>query len=197
VGKTRLNESLEVSDPIVSTMNELAIRALQGDRYAFGELYDVLVDPLSRYLYPMTGSKDMTMDVIHDVFVRLWENRHKIIIKGSARALIYTMARNHSINVLKRSNRLVPTDFDSLEPSFQPFAVQPDSDAREFSRTLNIWIRELPPRRSEAFMLSRYHDLTHAQIGLVMNLSERTVDTHIQHALRDLKGRLSRLEAKS
>jgi len=178
-------------------MNEVATRALQGDRDAFGELYDVLIDPLSRYLYPMTGSKDMTMDIIHDVFVRLWENRHKIIIKGSAQALIYTMARNHAINVLKRSNRSISTDFESWQPSFEHHSLQPDAAGTEFARQLNKWIQELPPRRSEAFMLSRFHDLSHAQIGLVMNLSERTVDTHIQHALRDLRERVTRLEAES
>lgn len=192
-----MKESQSVSDPIVSTMNEVATRALQGDRDAFGELYDVLIDPLSRYLYPMTGSKDMTMDIIHDVFVRLWENRHKIIIKGSAQALIYTMARNHAINVLKRSNRSISTDFESWQPSFEHHSLQPDAAGTEFARVLNTWIQELPPRRSEAFMLSRFHDLSHAQIGLVMNLSERTVDTHIQHALRDLRERVTRLEAES
>lgn len=192
-----MNESLAASEQIVSTMNELAIRALHGDRDAFGELYGIMVDPLSRYLYPMTASKQMTMDIIHDVFVRLWENRHRIVIKGSARALIYTMARNHAINALKRSNRSVSTDFESWEPSFEHHSVQPDAAQTEFAAILNTWIRELPPRRSEAFMLSRYHDLSHAQIGLVMNLSERTVDTHIQHALRDLRERVSRMEAES
>ncbi|MDX1531391.1 MAG: sigma factor-like helix-turn-helix DNA-binding protein, partial [Rhodothermales bacterium] len=46
-----------------------------------------------------------------------------------------------------------------------------------------------------AFTLSRFHGLSHAEIAEVMGLSVRTVDTHIVHALRDLRLRLDALNA--
>ena len=55
------------------------------------------------------------------------------------------------------------------------------------------WIKELPPRRAEAFVLSRFHAMTNREIGEIMGLSKRTVDTHIVHALRHLRRRYDHL----
>ncbi len=180
---------------ISETADALAAKVRRSDSSAFSDLYGLMVDPLARYLVPLTGSKEMAMDVIHDVFVRFWENRDQIIIRSSVRAFLYSMARNRALNLKKREDRLVATDFRDWHSALVAPSTQAIMEEREFSDAVADWIRGLPPRRAEAFMLSRYHDLSHAQIGRIMNLSQRTVDTHVQHALRDLRKRITRNEA--
>jgi len=188
------SSSINPDSPGQDSIQLWASRSLNGDREAFAQLYRAMAEPLSRYLMPLLRSKSDTLDVVHDVFVRFWERRDRISLKGSARALLYTMSRNEALNRLKRDRRSESLDDDQF-----PYSVEIDAEgeARHLAQLLQQWILELPARRSEAFMLSRYHDLTHAQIGAIMNLSERTVNTHIHHALRDLRERVEHHEAAS
>ena len=59
---------------------------------------------------------------------------------------------------------------------------------------LKQFIEELPPRRKEAFMLSRYDGLSHREIAVRMKLTPRTVNTHIVLALRYLRSRVEALQ---
>ena len=60
-------------------------------------------------------------------------------------------------------------------------------------RSIHGWIQELPPRRAEAFALSRYNGFSHDEIATIMGVSKRTVETHILLALRELRARLDAL----
>ena len=60
---------------------------------------------------------------------------------------------------------------------------------------IHQWISDLPPRRREAFQLSRYEGLSHEEIAQVMNLTSRTVSNHIMLALVYLRKRLRALES--
>lgn len=52
---------------------------------------------------------------------------------------------------------------------------------------LNRWISNLPNRQQEAFRLSRFDGLDHAEIAEVMDVSEKTVNNHIVAALSFLR----------
>lgn len=108
------------------------------------------------------------------------------------KALLYTMARNRSLNVIRKESKQADIDTDVL---FELIENGDSADAELEHKILKAevskWLALLPPRRAEAFMLSRFHDLKYSEVADIMNLSERTVQTHVLHALRDLRGRLS------
>lgn len=174
-------------------------RIAKSDRDAFERLYRMTVDGLVRYVRFSVGSRTQATDVVHDVFVNLWLRRKSIRIRSSVRSYLYSAARNRALNILKRDARRIHTDWsdrDGIEPpEFLLTSPEPDSSARELERMLGLWITDLPPRRAEAFLLSRYHDLSHAEIARIMELSERTVNAHVVHALRDLRRKLDESES--
>ena len=63
-----------------------------------------------------------------------------------------------------------------------------NQDLREL---IEISVNKLPPKTAEAFRLCYYHDLPHKDIEKVMDISVRTVETHIRNAVlflrKDLK----------
>jgi RNA polymerase sigma-70 factor (ECF subfamily) len=153
--------------------------------------------PLVRYAHRLTGDAATAHDVVQDVFVKLWETREGLTIRSSFQALLYTMTRNRALNH-NRHRAHVAADVDAEEALGTTAAeTAPASDAAlqadELRRHLHRWIEALPPRRAEAFTLSRFHALSHGEIAEIMGLSIRTVDTHIVHALRDLRIRLDAL----
>jgi RNA polymerase sigma-70 factor (ECF subfamily) len=164
------------------------------DAGALTEAYRAYRAPLVRYAHRFTGDTAAAHDVVQDVFVKLWEIRETLTVTSSFRALLYTMTRNRALNRTRAHARLAPRE--AVEDVRDPApGGAPDAglQADELSGHLRRWIAALPPRRAEAFVLSRFDALSHAEIADVMGLSVRTVDTHIVHALRDLRARLDAL----
>ena len=136
--------------------------------------------------------------MLQDVFMKLWEDRQSLTVKVSLKAMLYTMVRNRALNSLRR-NKWIATD-TAVEDIRDQQEVAPTGDdilaADDLRQHLQTWIDKLPERRAEAFVLSRQHGLKHSEIASIMKVSERTVDTHILLALKDLRRRLDALESE-
>ena len=129
---------------------------------------------------------------LQDVFLKLWEQRQSLRLDTNIRALLYTMARNRSINVVRKESRKENLDAMMEEniPN-EPAPADEAIDAGKLRDHLEERVSQLPPRRAEAFMLSRFHDLRYSEVASIMGLSERTVQTHVLHALRYLRSKLA------
>lgn len=162
------------------------------DRSTYAALFDRFFVPLVRYARGFTRDDELAKDVVHDVFLKLWEDHDVIRVKESVKALLYTMVRNRSLNEVRSMKRI--DRHTSAEEAAGTIENRQTMADEEMTRRALQWINELPERRREAFMLSRFHDLSHADIARIMNLSERTVNTHILLALRSLRKRLEQSE---
>jgi RNA polymerase sigma-70 factor (ECF subfamily) len=151
---------------------------------------------LLRYAMRFGLGRHAADDVVQETFLRLWRDRGTIVVRVSMSAMLYTMVRNRALNV-KRDTKRIASDVevdDGLQLSRHNVDVEDEIDAGRLQKILYSWIDDLPARRGEAFVLSRFHDLSHASIAAIMGLSKRTVDTHIVLALRELRVRLDKLQ---
>jgi len=161
---------------------------------AFSELFNVMHAPLLRYAERFTGNREAARDVVQDAFLKLWQVRATIDPKRSLKSLMYTIVRNLSLNYIRSArNASDPLPLYGIDDGNPSAAMRLDASMRE--KYIKQFIDELPPRRREAFVLSRFHGLTHAEIAKEMNLTSRTVNTHIVLALRYLRGRLGGLDS--
>ena len=178
------------------SFSDWATRLRQSDRGAYASLFKAVSAKLVRYAQRFTRDEASAYDVIQDVFVKLWDIRENLNPESSLQALLYTMTRNAALNVNRKNGYLVHSD--QLEGEDGNWHSTPrtdlEIDARKLSAQLSQWIDALPERRKEAFVLSRYHDLSHKEISNIMGLSERTVNTHIFLALKHLRTRLDALQ---
>lgn len=58
---------------------------------------------------------------------------------------------------------------------------------------LNGLIGEMPPQRKIVFTLSRKHYKSYKEIALQLNISEKTVERHINEAIKYIKSNLELL----
>lgn len=161
----------------------------------FARLFRHYYAPLSRYAQRITGEASAAADVLQDVFLKLWERRATLEVTTSLQALLYTMVRNRALKTHRRAKWTADVDVTeaaTAQPGVASSAAQLAAD--DLKRHLHRWIGDLPPRRAEAFTLSRYHGLSYKEIAGVMGVAERTVETHILLALRELRQRLDHLD---
>ena len=174
-----------------SSVEELGIRLANGDRAAFEALFRILHTPLVRFSHGITGDEDAAYDILQDVFLKLWEKRGEQAVHTSLKAMMYTMVKNRSLNWIRDRQRRLEKDRSRAHAEVHQ-AESPESevDVVELQARIQHWIGELPVR--QAFRLSRYAGLTHTEISRIMDVSERTVGTHILLALKNLRQRLDR-----
>ena len=176
-------------------LDTLADRLKASDHEAYAQIFTAMQAPLLRYIYRITKNDARALDVLQDVFLKLWEKREELEVQVSFKALLYTMARNRALNINRNQSRMT-YDTDLVTENSTELAstmVEHELHTEQLDAFFKTWIKELPPRRSEAFVLSRFHAMSNREISEVMGLSKRTVDTHIVHALRHLKRRYDQL----
>lgn len=171
----------------------LALQA--SDEHGFARLYAATSPALNRYVWSILHDADATADVLQELYVKLWQVRATIDPDRSLKALLFQMARNFAFNH-ERARRRRATDPIDDHPDLSAPSLPLDDrlDSARLEDRLRAWIDELPARRREAFVLSRFDGLSHDEIAKVMDLAPKTVNNHIVLALQTLRARLAEFD---
>ena len=97
------------------------------------------------------------------------------------------LTKGTSVDDLGRLVRLLDKGIANYSASQSVKGVRGYKNARDAASFSAAQIDCLPPKRKEIFLLSRVQGLTSAQIAQEMSISPRTVDKHIELALKQLK----------
>jgi len=146
--------------------------------------------PLLRYAARITGSAELARDVVQETFLRLCKAKRDKVDDHLA-AWLYTVARNHALNVRKKEARMhgIPQDRAEAraDSSAGPGAAVLQSEAHE---RVNSALQGLPDKQQEACRLKFQDDLTYREISQVMGVSLGTVSTLITSALDSIRQQL-------
>ncbi|MCD7936624.1 MAG: sigma-70 family RNA polymerase sigma factor, partial [Tannerellaceae bacterium] len=129
-------------------------------------------------------------DVVQEVFIKIWESHKNIYLTESIRGFLFIITRNIIFNKKR----------DSLNETFLNYTIinglsiynnlEEEIDAKLLSEYIMKLIDRLTPRQKEIFLLSRTEHLTYKQIAQQLNITEKTVEHHINNALRYLRSHL-------
>jgi len=152
---------------------------------AFQELFNRFWEKLYVSALKTLRNEDTSKDVVQDVFVELWDKRMFLEIR-KVESYLYQAVRFKALMQL-RKQKLTEIHHQILNNI--PYA-NTTTDIIDFHETRNILTRgmtNLPSKCKEIFYLSRVQQLTNKQIADKLNLSVRTVETHISNALKKLR----------
>lgn len=128
-------------------------------------------------------------EIVQEVFVKIWENRHKIDAYSSFESFLFTIAYNTTMTLFRK--RVNEKKYLEYLKSLQTFEQAPDLldeiHFNELSRRVEMLLNELTPRQKEIFQLSREKGLTHDEIAQELNISVNTVKKHMANTLAFLK----------
>jgi RNA polymerase sigma-70 factor (ECF subfamily) len=148
--------------------------------------------PLVRYAARLLPDGDDAEDVAQESFVRLWERRNLLAPDTALRPFLYRIAHNIALN-RQRSWRARNGWYSKLGGAWRSLLSTPLQATmdHELERAIEDAIQALPPRRRDAFILARFHDMSYSKIALIMGISPQTVANQISSALSDLRRALS------
>lgn len=171
-------------------------RILVGDQEAFRQLieqYQKLVNHIVFRFMPQTADRE---DACQEVFLKVHRNLQTFERKSRLSTWIGRIAYNYCLNIReKKSEKLfcdlgenddvTADDFASQWASPEELAESSDSSFR-----LREEIGQLPVNYRTILSLYHLEEMNYAEIGLIMNLPEGTVKSHLFRGRRILKDRL-------
>ena len=158
------------------------------DRLAYAEIYNRYHASLYIHAFKRLQLREECKDLIHELFTTLWVKRREIIFKITLSGYLYTSVRNKIFDLLAKQKLKI-----SYTQSIQYFAetglVTTDYLVRQNQLTALIdqEIANLPQRTRQIFELSRKRFLSHQEIAKELNISEQTVKTTVNNALKILR----------
>lgn len=163
-------------------------RLIKGDESTFKKVYDLYYDKLYFYCLKFVKSEDLARELLQDIFVKFWTNREKINPDLSLNAYLYKIARNHSLDWLKKTARdqqLKEALMSSM--TFVHSQVEDNLVYAEYDAAANEAIRRLPSQRRVIFQLSRNDGMSYKEIAEALGISKHTVKVQIFRASKAVR----------
>ena len=171
---------------------EVLVSASQGDRDAFGLLYERYIDRIFNYVYYRTGNTHDAEDLTARVFQRAMNHIQNYTDRGVPfSAWLYRIAHNLVANWHRDRGRRQEIPLNEL-PVLPSREDRPETTlvrSQEQDSLLRL-IRQLPPERQTLLILKFVENMSNAEIGQIMGRSEGAVKSLYHRTLLALRDEL-------
>lgn len=171
--------------------HDLANLLKNGDELAFTEIYDRYKGPLYVHAFNLLRDREEAKDILQQIFAVLWTGRNDFVLKSHLSGYLYTAVRNKIFKLI--AHKEVASKYIS---SLAEFGAKGECVTDHLVRENQLLaiiekeIAELPEKMREVFELSRKTGLSHKEIALRLNISEKTVRNQVNNALKILRVKL-------
>lgn len=163
-------------------LREMFTRIQNGDREAFAWVYQELKQPVFTICYRITGAKETAEDITHDVFVKLFHSPPDASIKNM-RAWIFRMARNLSIDALRKQSRMAEQG--------EPICTEDPYPPIHLRMDLETALQNLSREEREILTLHLNAGLGFKEIASIVSLSLPATYRKYRKALKRLQEELN------
>jgi len=141
---------------------------------------------LFNFFRRLTGDRGVSEDLVQDVFMRILKYRRTYRGESKFTVWMYQIARNAHIDHLRKGKGELALDDqweDVTEPDPSP-AVQ--LEMGEDIDLVRQALAQLPLKKREVLVLSRYQDLKYREIAELLGCQIGTVKAHVHRAIKEL-----------
>lgn len=138
---------------------------------------------LERQICRRVGCRATAGDLVHDIFLRLWERATDR--DGTEAAYLNRCARNAAIDHVRASQRRIDFFGKILPEQYAPPAASPHDilAANQSLNSIDEALAALPIRTRHIFLLNRIHGRSFSEIAGALGISQRAVAKHMARAV--------------
>jgi len=166
-------------------------RLKNGDQIAFELLFHYYYPGLVMYSMQFIPDRAEAEEIVQDFFVTLWQKHHLLLASESVKSYFFVSVKNKSLNFLKHE-KIEESYINRLnELADNHLVYNPDIYLEtELKDKINKAVGTLPPKCREVFIMSRFRGMKNEEIAKELQITKRTVETHISQALSILRNEL-------
>ena len=171
--------------------SELIAAVKDGDERAFDALFLRWYPQVRKFLMILVKNKALAEDLAQTVFMKVWLYRDRLDPAKSLKNYLLVLSKNGALDVFK-SKRFLTTDVKDapIEKAGGDRTEYRMEYSEAYSRIVRA-VEEMPDQRKQIFKMSRFQSMPNDRIASELGLSVRTVEKHIQLALKDIRKYLS------
>lgn len=147
------------------------------------QLYKEYANELYLYLYSLCRNKQISEDLIQEVFLKAMFSLHDN--HNNFRAWLYLVAKNLCFNKMKKEKRIV--HYDEFSKFATEDALLDKIIANDKKRLLYQGIMSLPERLRQVIVLQYFSELSQKEIASVMEINQGNVRVLVYRAKKELK----------
>lgn len=158
---------------------------LKGDKNALDNFVRTYSDSLTRYAYCYLSDSAAAEDVMVETISTLIARRKHFVDAAHFHAYLYKVARNKSIDSLRRRGKTLP--LADIEEVVSSENIEDTFVKKERNRRIYACMQSLPPQYREALFLSYFEGLTTEEVCRIMKKSTKQVYNLLARAKATLK----------
>jgi len=176
------------------------IRLTSGHGAALNELMERHAGKLLNYLVRCLRNEEDAADATQETFVRIYQNRTKFNANQKFSTWLYAIATNlvkdryrhrarHPQVSLDAENEMTGENFRESVPEQKPTPSE-SLQGSERAEAVRKAVTELPEELRTPLILCEYEELSHAEIGKILDCTAKAVETRIYRARNQLRDKL-------
>jgi len=164
-------------------------RIADGDSAAFRKLTEEYLKALVTFSQRLVGNHAEAEEVVQETFLRVWQKSDTYQPKAKLSTWLYTIARNISIDRLrKRSRKEEAFELDDERDQSPDSAVPSQLLAqKQAQQSLEQALASLPERQRTALALCHEQGLDNPQIAEILDCSVEAVESLLSRGRRTLR----------
>jgi RNA polymerase sigma-70 factor (ECF subfamily) len=169
---------------------ELMLRLRDGDRAAFGRLYDRHARSVVNFAYRFVQDRAKAEELSQEIFLKLFRSAGSYEPRARFKTFLFRIASNHCLNERRRGEYKAETKLPETgdgTPAVDPIAPASEGPhealaGRDLEQALARALATLPERERVAFCLCRFEGLAYKDIAAALDASEPAVKSLIHRA---------------
>ena len=155
-----------------------------------GDFYQKYAQEVCRYFCSYTLNKMAAEDMTHDLFLKL--SSVDIINGQTARALLFSTASRMIVDDVRHKAYVRQYERYTMEQMecIDTYSVERKMDNDQMAQVISLQLEEMTPRRADVYTLYFREGLHAKEIAQKLDLSVRTVESHIYQSRKQVTGGL-------
>lgn len=169
----------------------LLVKLKRGNIRSFEAIYDRYAPMVLNFVRKMIKDQMRAEDITQNIFMRLYVSRNSLEPGLSLKNWLFVCARNEALDVLRSKWAKDVAKVQEVMEDAQASVPEDEMIRRESAAQLRTMVDDLPDQRAKILKMSKLDELSNREIAERLGLSVRTVEKHLELALKDLRGKLN------
>lgn len=169
--------------------SELLVFLRDGDKMAFAEFYNRYHKPVYRYLISLVKVPEIAEDLVHEIFLKLWDIRQKLEIKENFKGYLFWMCHNKAADTTKKiaGERILKNQLLHYYQTLSTVETHTLEQLQRYDNLIEEALNSLSPQRRKVYELCKKQGKSYQEAANELQISTHTVKEHMSYALSALR----------
>jgi RNA polymerase sigma-70 factor (ECF subfamily) len=160
----------------------------KGDQKKFRLMMELTSDELLRFAIGFLKNKEISEEIISDVYVKIWNNRSKLESIKNLKSYLFISVRNGCLSYLRKSKDDKIVSIECVNEFNFSTLEEPEDESIEKEMLDQIYtaIEKLPCKCKMVFTLAKINGLKYREIAEILEITEKTVNNHLVLAVKKI-----------